>query len=164
MAIYNERKVLELYESSLATAVRKLAEIPTFCGNEPSFTGLRGWVFEQTIQYCLRRELKARKVEVEIGEQEKLQSRIKADLRIGCAAIEIKLSGFYTRAAITKYKEYRRVANALGLEYLFITGSEGYLAYRDGIAKALGKGNVFFLDTSGEWRRFIDRVVQLQQE
>lgn len=142
----------------------KLAEIPIFRGNEPDFAGLRGWVFEQTIQYCLRRELKARKVKVEIGEQEKLQSRIKADLRIGCAVIEVKLSGFYTRSAITKYEEYRKAANALGLEYLFVTGSERYQLYRDGITKALGKRNAFFLDTSGEWKRFIDRVVQLQQK
>jgi hypothetical protein len=164
MTIYNEHRVLKLYESSRAAAIRKLAEIPVFCGNEPSFTGLSGWVFEQTIQYCLRRELKARKVEVEIAEQEKLQPRIKADLIIGCAVIEIKQSGLYTRSAITKYEKYRKAANTRGLEYLFVTGGERYQPYRDGISKALGKENAFFLDTNGEWKRFISRLVQLQQK
>jgi len=95
MTIYNEDQIYELYSSSLTKAVRKLTEVPVFCGNEPSFSGLNGLVFEQTIQYCIKKELKAQKVKVEIVEQAKLRSRIKTDLRIGDVAIEIKQSGLF---------------------------------------------------------------------
>jgi hypothetical protein len=150
MTIYNEDKVYKLYSSSLASAVRRLTKIRVFCGKEPGFSGLGGWVFEQTIQYCIKRELKARKVKARIAEQVTLKSRIKADLRIGNAAIEIKESGLFSASDISKYKEYKKAANDLGLEYLFITGGERYQPYRRGITTALGKANTFFLDTSGD--------------
>ena len=160
--IYNKDQIHRLYSSSLRTAVRKLKEIKVFCGNDPSFSGLGGWVFEQTIQYCLRRELKARKVKIEIAEQVKLKPRIKVDLRVGKAVIEIKGSGLFNTSDIAKYRQYREAANDVGLEYLFITGGERYQPYRDGITKALGSENTFFLDTNSEWRRFINRIVRLR--
>ena len=92
----------------------------------------------------------------------KLKSRVRADLKIGNAAIEIKESGLFSPAGVAKYREYRKAANNLGLEYLFITGGERYQPYRHGITKALGKSNVFFLDTSGDWKNFINRLVRLK--
>lgn len=160
MTIYNEDRVLELYSASLTSAIRKLKQIRVFCGNEPNFSGLRGWVFEQTIQYCIKRELKARKVKAEIAEQVKLKSGIKADLKIGNTVIEIKESGLFDTAGIAKYKKYRKAVNDLGFEYLFITGGERYQPYRRGITTALGRENTFFLDTRGDWKRFINRLAK----
>ena len=164
MTIYDEEQVLRLCESSRTAAIRALTKIRIFCGTEPSFSGLGGWVFEQTVQYCLRKELNARRAQVAtIAEQGKVGSRIRADLLVGRAAVEIKQSGLYSSSAIAKYGQYRRAANAQGLEYLFITGGERYQPYRDGITKALGKENVFFLDQNGDWKRFVARVIQLGQ-
>jgi hypothetical protein len=163
MTVYNEARVCELYPSSLASAIRKLMQIRVFGGNEPSFSGLGGWVFEQTIQYCIRRELEAHKVKAEIVEQVKLKPRIRADLKIGNAAIEIKASGLFDTAAIAKYQERRKAANDLGWEYLFITGGESYQPYRRGITMAPGEANTFFLDTRGDWKRLISRLAYLNR-
>jgi hypothetical protein len=162
MTVYDEAQIRRLYSSSLRTAVRKLKEIKVFCGSEPSFSGLGGWVFEQTIQYCLRRELKVQKVEIEIAEQVKLKPRIKADLRVGKAVIEIKKSGLFAPSDIAKYSKYRKAANDVGLEYLFITGSESYSPYQARIIEALESENTFFLDKNGDWRRFVNRIVHLK--
>jgi len=97
----------------------------------------------------------------EIVKQVKLKARVKADLRIGNVAIEIKQSGLFSASDIAKYKRYRKVANDLGLGYLYVTGGERCQPYRDGISKVLGKENTFFLDTDGEWKRFICRLVCL---
>ncbi len=161
MTIYTKAKIEKLYRASFKSAINKLKEIPIFCGNEPNFTGLGGWVFEQTIQYCLKRELKARKIKIDIAEQVNLKPRVKADLKIGNVVIEIKQSGLFDRSAIAKYAIYKQAANLLGMEYVFITLGERYEPYRIGIIKEIGDENSFFLDTDGDWARFVDRVTQL---
>jgi hypothetical protein len=161
MSVLTENKIYALYETNRSAAADKLKQIPVYCGNEPSFTGLNGWVFEQTIQYCIKKELKAKKIKAEIIEQAKLGSRIKADLKIGNVAIEIKMSGLFSSTDIVKYSKYRKVANATKVTYLFRAGGERYQQYRDGISKALEKENVFFLDTLGEWKRFVNRLLRL---
>ena len=85
-------------------------------------------------------------------------------MRIGNVAVEIKMSGLFSSTDIVKYGRYRKATNATGVTYLFLTGGERYQRYRDGISKALKKENVFFLDTSGEWKRFINRLLQLLKE
>ena len=72
MSVFTEDKIYELYEVNRGAAADKLKQISVYCGNEPSFTGLNGWVFEQTIQYCIKKELKAKKIKTEIIEQAKL--------------------------------------------------------------------------------------------
>lgn len=161
MTIYDKDQIDELYESNLTVAKQKLSEIKVFCGTEPSFSGLNGWVFEQTIQYCLRKELEARKVRAEIKEQVKLKSRVKVDIGIGKVVIEIKQSGLFNSPDIDKYKRYRKFACDKGLEYLFVSGGESYQPYKDGVIKAIGQENAFFLDKDGEWERFISRLVRL---
>jgi hypothetical protein len=161
MTVFSNRRIDELYEASLKAATHGLQQIPVYCGNEPSFPGLKGWVYEQTIQYCIKKELDAKKVKAEVSEQVKLKPRMKVDLRIGDVAIEIKMSGLFSTASITKYGEYRKTANAMGVTYLFLTGGERYQQYRDGIVKALDRKNVFFLDRPGQWRRFIKRLLRL---
>jgi hypothetical protein len=72
MSIFTENKIYELYETNHRAAADKLKQIPVYCGNEPSFTGLNGWVFEQTIQYCIKKELKAKRIKTETIEQAQL--------------------------------------------------------------------------------------------
>ena len=161
MTIYSEDRIRELYSANNRAAISYLTQLEVFCGNEPHFTGLSGWVYEQTIQYCIRQELQGKK-EVDISEQTKLGSRGKADLQIGeRVAIEIKLRGLFSPKDITKYEKYRQVANSVGVQYLYLTSGESYKPYRDGIAKVIGAENTFFLDVRGDWRRFIKRLLQL---
>ena len=59
MSVFYEKTIRELYERNLALAKAKLTELPVHCGHVPNFGGLNGWVFEQTIQYCLQKEIEA---------------------------------------------------------------------------------------------------------
>lgn len=90
-----------------------------------------------------------------------LLPKVKADLQIDRAVVEVKQSGMFEPAAIEKYGKYRQVANRMGMDHLFITLGERYQPYRQGITKILGVENTFFLDTRGEWKRFVKRIVQL---
>lgn len=159
--VFNEAKVWALHTSTVRAAKRHLTQLRVYSGNEPTFSGLSGWVFEQTIQYCIKRELRVANVRSEITEQVRFGSRAKADLRIGNVAVEIKLSGLFSKTDIAKYRKYKQAANSMGLEYLFVTGGESYQQYRDGIARVLGQENVFFLDTPNEWKRLIARLKRL---
>ena len=107
-------------------AIRKLAQLPVYCGTGPDFGQLTGWVYEQTIQFCIRRELKARKVKAHIKEHVSLRGRAKADLKVNNVAIEIKHSGLFGSGDAAKYRDYRKAASAKGWEYLFITRGESY--------------------------------------
>jgi len=80
-----------------------LARLP-FCRSEkPSFKGLSGWVFEQTIHSCLLNELNGSGIHTKIEEQAKLGGRTTADLLIGAsAAIEIKARGLFAPNAADK--------------------------------------------------------------
>jgi hypothetical protein len=133
-----------------------------YCGTKPAFGQLTGWVYEQTIQHCIRRELKAHKIKAEITEHDNLRGRAKADLKVNDVAIEIKHSGLFGSEDADKYKEYMEAASAKkGWRYLFVTRRESYAPYRTGIANALGTENVFFLDTEGDWKRFMHRLEEL---
>lgn len=159
--IYDEERVLRRSESSRKSAVRGLEALEVYCGREPHVLGLNGWVFEQTVQICIKEELEAQQITVDIGEQVPLEGRIKADLAVGTVLIEVKRRGLFEAGDIEKYQQYRQRANAKRLEYLYITGQETYQPYRDRTVQALGQENAFFLDTPGEWARFINRLVEL---
>ena len=161
MTVYTENQIDKLFHSNHEQAVRKLTQLSVYCGTEPDFGQLTGWVYEQTLQYCIRRELKARKIEAEIAEHVKLRGRAKADLKVNSVAIEIKHNGLFDSGDAAKYRDYRKAAVANGWEYLYITRGESYRPYRTGITKALGRENAFFLDTRGDWRRFVDRLDEL---
>ncbi len=159
--IYDEEKVLRRSESSRESAVHGLETLEVYCGREPHVLGLSGWVFEQAVQSCIKEELEARESTVDIGEQVPLGGKIKADLAVGTVAIEVKRRGLFGAGDMEKYRAYRQMANANGLEYLYITGQESYQPYRNRTVHALGRENAFFLDTPGEWARFINRLVEL---
>ena len=161
MPKYKQNEVWDLFESSLSSAKRKLAQVEVAERRLPTFKALRGWVFEQTIQYCLRNELASDKRKPEWQEQVGLGGRAIVDLLIGNVAIEIKLSGLYDKLAIERYGRYAKLARSKGWSYLYITGEEAYSAYQEGIVRAVGKENAFFLDEPGEWNWFVRRIKTL---
>lgn len=164
--IYDESSVNDFYENNLEEAKIILKSLPFCCGEQPAFSGLTGWVFEQSIQYCIRQELKEMKLEAEIKEQVSLGGRAKVDLRVGTTAIEIKTSGLFSKEDIFKYKKYQAEAEAKGWRYIFL--SIGETTFRQGIIDALGKENVVLLyeydgswtPNNGEWQRLMEIVAE----
>jgi hypothetical protein len=162
MAKFDEKAILGQFESNLKTAKGSLASLEFCCSEEPSFQGLSGWIFEQTVQDCLRKELKALGIRAEIQEQASLGGRAAVDLLIGSAvAIEIKAKGLFDRNAASRYCKYRVAAEERGYCYLYLTLQESYLPYRKAMLEALGQENTFFLDTPGDWSRLVKRAIQL---
>jgi hypothetical protein len=149
-------KIFATFEKNLKQAKNHLSKLSIFCGRDASFAGLGGWVFEQTIQHCIRKELSAKLIKASVDEQVSLGGRAKADLLVGSIAIEIKSGGLFGATDIDRYRKYRKAAKAKGYKYIFISREETYKPYRDAIIKALGKKNVFFLNKPGEWHRVID--------
>ena len=157
--LFDFGKIWEIYERNLQRARDGLAELEVYCKNrDPQFAGLGGWVFEQTIQFCLQKELEARCIQADFREQIPLVGRVKADLGVGNLAIEIKSAGLFSKEDAQRYGSYKKAAAEKGLDYLFLTLCESYGAYRDGIIAAVGADNVFFLDDPEDWGRFVARV------
>ena len=163
MSIYTGEEINTLASDSLDCARKKLSEIPAYCGPEAAFSGLRGWVFEQTIQHCLQAELEHNGFAPEISTQVPIGGRAKADLGLGKLLIEIKSRGLFGMGDVARYQRYRSTAESKGRRYLFLTLGESYLPYQQSIIKALGTKNTFFLldqngRGTGDWERFVDRV------
>lgn len=102
---YNERTVEEIYNENLKAARRMLASLPIAERREPNTKGLNGWIYEQTIRYCLSQELITLGFTPTIKEQVTLYRRTKIDLFMGRAAIEIKALGSFGDDA-RKYGRY----------------------------------------------------------
>jgi len=156
--IYNEDDIKKLYEESLSVAKQLLAYLPVAEGRKPTIKGLNGWVYEQTICHCLLQELNRVGIVTFFSEQASLGGRAKVDLLVGRAAIEIKASGSFGNDA-NKYSEYRIKAEQKGWVYFYLTNQEAYLPYRLATTKAFGKERAFFLDTPGDWERFVKEVL-----
>jgi hypothetical protein len=160
--IFTEDEVLKKYEANKKVARDKLKEIEVYCKTkDPDFKALHGWVFEQTIQHCLRKELEARDVPSDFKEQEPFGSRARADLKIGKVCIEIKLKGLFSPTASEKYERYKKAAQEEDLQYVFVTGQETSEPYKKAISEKLGPENTFFLNENGAWAKFVDRLVKL---
>ena len=157
--IHNFDSIQKLHNKNLKKAKRLLTKLKVWCGEEPNIGGLTGWVFEQTIQYCLTKEFKAKGIKSEITEQHSLGGRVKADLLIGKVAIEVKSSGLFSLDEGEKYGRYKQAAVELGLKYLFVTQWEDSELYRKSIKSALGTKDVFFLNQPKEWPRLVNRLV-----
>lgn len=91
-------------------------------------------------------------------EQYSLGGKAKADLAVGCFAIEIKLKGLFGSDQVARYGRCMQAAQGMGLHYLFITKEESYRPYREGVQRTLGVENAYFLDTVGDWERFVSRI------
>jgi len=103
---YNERTIEKIYQENLIVARQLLASLTIAEGREPNLTGLNGWVYEQTIRYCLCQELIAQGLSPIIKEQVPLYGRTKIDLLVGRLAIEIKALGSFGDDA-KKYTKYK---------------------------------------------------------
>ncbi len=136
MAKFNESDIRHLFDLNLKQAERKLASLK-FCSKKtPEFQGLSGWVFEQTIQFCISKELKAKGIHPEFDEQKSLEGKARVDIVINKhVAIEIKLAGLFDGTAAARYHKYRKNAEKLGYTYLYVTMQEGYGPYKPGFPK-----------------------------
>ena len=161
MFLYTESQIDKLFVSNREEAVRKLSELQVHSGRRPTFTGLGGWVYEQTLHYCIKREMQRLKIKAAINEQVTFHSRVKADLTVGKVAVEIKSRGLFDATSAAKYGTYSRAAKEKGYKYLFVTRQENYKPYQKAIRQELGRQNTFFLDVDGDWKRFIERLVEL---
>jgi hypothetical protein len=160
MTIFSEEQIIALTNKNLAVAKKNLSDIPVFCGEEPSLAGLHGWVFEQTIRYCLQRELKAKGLNPKMVEQAPIVGRAKADLAIEHVLVEIKTGGLFGMGDVEKYRRYRAAAERKGCRYLYLTAQENYEPYYKGTLEAIGGGNAFFLDRQGAWDRFVRTIAR----
>lgn len=160
--MYESTKVWELYEKCLKQAREKLREIDVFCDNDPTFGGLSGWVFEQTIQHCVQKELQAIGIQIQIRQQVSLTGRAKVDLAVeNIAAIEVKTSGLFGTADVERYKKYKEAALQQGFQrYLYLTWSESHLPYKVGLNDAIGEENIFYIENTAEWSRFISVLAE----
>jgi hypothetical protein len=156
---YDEHRVERLYQENLLAGRQLLASLPVAEGREPTTKGLNGWVYEQTIRHCLCEELRELGVTATIEEQVPLHSRAKVDLLVGKVAIEIKALGIFGNDA-RKYSGYRVKADENGWSYFYVTRGESYDPYRVAMQSTFGKKRAFFLDTQGDWERFVKEVLK----
>ena len=159
--LFTSDAIWDLHEKNQRAAARLLQKVPVFCGSEPNDKVVSGWVFEKTVQHCLRRELRRARSTPRISEQVPIGNRGRADLQVGNVLIEIKKSGFFSANAIPRYRRYRKAANAADCTYLYLTGWEQHRPYREGAKKVFGSNNAFFLNFSDDWNRFINRLIRL---
>ncbi len=110
---YNYDEIEKLYQDNLSSARHLLASLIVAEGREPTTKGLNGWVYEQTIRYCLSTELKEIGIDLPIEEQVTLYGRTKVDLLVGKNAIEIKALGIFGNDA-KKYTQYKSKAEEKG--------------------------------------------------
>ncbi len=94
-----------------------------------------------------------------IKEQVPLYGRTKIDLLVGRMAIEIKSLGSFGDDS-RKYSGYRTKVEERGWVYCYLTRSETYYPYRLTAQTAFGKERSFFLDTEGDWERFVKEVLK----
>ena len=156
---YDEHGIERLYQENLSTARQLLASLPVAEGREPATKALNGWVYEQTIRYCLLQELMAFDILTSMTEQEPIYGRARIDLLVGGVAIEIKALGSFGDDA-EKYSRYRTKVEQKGWVYYYLTRCETYHPYRLSIEEVFGKERAFFLDTQGDWQRFVKEVLR----
>ena len=164
MTIFNESDIKNLFDDNLKKAKNLLKKLEVFCGDEPKFNGLDGWVLEKTIQHCIREELKKKRITHNIVEQFGLGGKSKVDLKVGNVAIEIKKSGFYdSRNKVSKQcRDRRRAANKNGASRYVVMSLKGtHSPLWKTIRRVIGRKNTFCLffknkQQKDEWKRFID--------
>jgi hypothetical protein len=155
---YDEIEIETLYQENLSIVRQLLASLPVAEGRQPTTKGLNGWVYEQTIRHCLCEELKELRLTPSIDEQVRLYGRTKVDLLVGKVAIEIKALGIFGNDA-RKYSGYRAKAEVNGWNYFYLTRGESYRPYRVSMQSTFGKERAFFLDTEGDWERFVSEII-----
>jgi hypothetical protein len=156
---YSETQIRNRYEKAYSEACALLSKLRVAHGREPKVKGLAGWVYEQTVRSCLAEELRAQGFkQLEFTEQVVLRGRAKIDFAFGNVAMEIKAGGFYGASGAEKYCKYRRIVEATGKSYLYVTAGEAYGPYVDLAIRIFGKNRAFFLDKAGEWARLVKTI------
>ena len=157
---YDEQEIERLYQENLSSAWQLLASLPVAEGRHPMSKGLSGWIYEQTIRYCLCQELNDLEIAPDIEEQVTLHGRIKVDLLLGKLAIEIKALGIFGKDDAVKYVKHRVKVEAKGWKYFYLTRGESYHPYRISMQSTFGEERAFFLDTEGDWERFLSEIIK----
>ncbi len=165
---FDNAGVHDLFKRSLKQAETALEAVSVWNGARPAFSGLSGWVFEQTVQWCLRQEASSAGVHLALSQHERLRPKVLVDLVVqredGTRIfIEIKARGLFSMNDAEKYKNHAGNARAQKSEFLFLTLGESYEPYADAIRGAIGSENCFFLDRDGDWARFVGHVLHLAQ-
>ena len=157
---YNGSDIERIFNENLSLAMTGLEAIPIARGRKPSFQGLNGWVYEQTIHSCLEDELLLQSISLPITQQKTLKGRAKVDLFVGLrTAIEIKAGGIFGNDA-EKYKKYREIASKEGWTYLYITKKETHKPYYDDTKAVFGEDGAFFLNEETGWEDFVNAVIK----
>ena len=161
MTRFNGQDIERIYEENLALAIISLQTMPVARGRKPSFQGLNGWIYEQTIRSCLEDELELLGLSWLIVDQKPLQGRARVDLFVGDAtAIEIKAGGIFGDDA-EKYRKYCAIArNEKKWAYLYVTKRETHKPYYDATKEVFGLDSAFFLDEVNGWSDFVAAVVE----
>jgi hypothetical protein len=108
MMIYTEAAIISLYEESLAKAEDVLSALEVAECRRPSARGLNGWVFEQTIRFCLSRELGHCGLHVPIQEQVPLLARARIDLLVGRTRRMAAVRGYRNRTSLVGWPHASR--------------------------------------------------------
>lgn len=155
---YSTPLVEKLFLENQDRAISLLSGLPIANGRAPSFQGLNGWIFEQTIHHCLEVELSILGIHLTILDQQSLKGRAKVDLLIGNTAVELKVGGWFGDES-EKYKKYRAIAAEQQRHYVYLSRLEEHAPYRKTAESTFGKGNAFFLsDGDSIWRQFVERI------
>ncbi len=158
--LYDEKQIEEIYQRNLDAAKRLLSTLQVEDGRMPKVGGLSGWVYEQTIRYCLEKELLYRGLRISIEEQVPISGRAKVDFLLdGKVAIEVKSLGSFG-GDIDKFRKYIPVVLEKGWVYLYLTRRERHEPYREAFEELFSRSHAFFLDTEGEWARFVETVLK----
>lgn len=156
---FTETDIDALFVENLQRAISSLANITVAGGRPPAFQGLNGWVYEQTIRFCLENELDLLGLLLPVSEQFKLKGRAKADLLVGTTAIEIKAGGLFGDDS-EKYRKYKNITEEKSLSYLYITRQENYRPYYLATKEIFGNEHAFFLNEPGSWNKFVKAVLR----
>ncbi len=157
---YNGSEIERIFNENLSLATTGLETIPIARGRKPSFQGLNGWVYEQTIHSCLEDELLLQDISLPITQQKTLKGRAKVDLFVGLrTAIEIKAGGIFGDDAV-KYQKYCNIAAEIGWTYLYVTKRETHKPYYNATKATFGPDAAFFLDEETGWHDFVNAVIR----
>ena len=151
---YDEDTIERQYDENLTEAQQRLSSLPMADGRKPNIGGLNGWVYEQTIRQCLKEELTRLGQNPTIEVQVPLYGKVKIDMLIENIAIEVKRAGSFG-AGDRKYSSYRTKVEEKGWLYYYVTGTETHKPYRLETISTFGNERAFFLDTEGDWQRFV---------
>jgi hypothetical protein len=151
---FTEEEIDSLFVENLQRATSVLSSLPVAAGRKPTFQGLNGWLYEQTIRFCLEEELRLLDITLPISEQFQLKGRARADLLVGQTAVEIKAGGLFGDDS-EKYRKYKAITAERNLKYLYITRQETHQPYYLATKAVFGPNGAFFLSENGSWRNFV---------